>query len=72
MAETLKTILDNWIVAIILILAIAGVVKSIAKQIRRYACYRQELEFKHELLDREMSIDEIERLVRAKGSHPQE
>ena len=35
MAETLRTILDNWIVAIILILAIAGVVKSIANRLAR-------------------------------------
>jgi hypothetical protein len=55
----------NMIVLIVLIGCTAGVIGSIAKQIRKIACHRQELEFKRELIDRGMSADEVERVVRA-------
>lgn len=45
----------------------AGIVTSLFKQIRKFACQRQELEFKREMVDRGMSVEEIERLVQAKG-----
>jgi hypothetical protein len=57
----------NMIVLIVLIVATAGVVGTIVKQVRKYACHRQELEFKRELLDRGLPVDEIERIVRARG-----
>jgi len=54
----------NMFVLVVLIVSGTGLITSIAKQCRKYACHRQELEFKRELLDRGMSIDEIERVVR--------
>ena len=52
----------NMVVMIVLIFAVAGVITSVTKQIRKFACHRQEIDFKRELLDRGLSIEEIERL----------
>ncbi len=40
----------------------------VASQIRKYACYRHELEFKRDLVERGLSVDEIERVVAAKSA----
>jgi hypothetical protein len=56
----------------ILLLPVAFVglalIAVIASQVRKYACYRHELEFKRDLVERGLSIDEIERVVAAKTS----
>jgi hypothetical protein len=57
----------NMIVLVVLIGSTAGVIGTIAKQLRRYACHRQELEFKREMLERGMSAGEIEQVIRAQG-----
>ncbi len=53
------------IVLVCLFFSLAGIVNTVAKQIRRYACHRQELDLKRELLDRGMGVEEIERVVQA-------
>jgi len=53
------------IVLIMIVFCGAGVVTSLAKQCRKYSCHRQEIDFKRDLLDRGMTADEIERVVRA-------
>jgi len=55
----------NMIVLVVLIGSVAGVLTGIAKQIRKYGCHRQDLDFKRELVDRGLAADEIERIVRA-------
>jgi cell division protein FtsL len=57
----------NMVVYIMLIICGSGVITSIFKQVRKYACHRQELEFKREMLDRGMSVDEVEQVVRARS-----
>lgn len=57
----------NMVVLIVLICTMAGVVTSIAKEIRKFACHRQEVAFKQELVDRGLATDEIERLIAANG-----
>jgi hypothetical protein len=57
----------NMIVLVVLISCAAGVITSIAKQIRKYGSHRQELDFKRELVERGMSVDEIERIIAATG-----
>ena len=57
----------NMVVYIMLIVCGSGVLTSISKQIRKYACHRQELDFKREMLDRGMSVEEIEQVVRARS-----
>ena len=46
--------------------AIAAMFGAIAKEIRKFACHREELDFKRELLDRGMTADEVERLVQVR------
>lgn len=57
----------NMVVLIVLIMSLAGVCTSLGKQVRKYACHRQELEFKRQMLDRGLATEEIERLVRVHG-----
>jgi hypothetical protein len=57
----------NMIIVIIAIVSISGIITSIGKQIRKYACLRHELDFKREMVDRGMSVDEIEQLVKARS-----
>lgn len=56
----------NFVVILMMVMCGAGIVTSLFKQIRKFACHRQELEFKREMVDRGMSVEEIERLVQAK------
>jgi hypothetical protein len=56
----------NMIVLVVLIGSIAGVISSIAKQIRKYACHCGETRLKRELVERGLSVEEIERIVTAK------
>jgi hypothetical protein len=56
------------IVLVVLIGCIASVVKAVAKQSRTYASHRAELNLKRELVERGLSVDEIERVMAAKSS----
>jgi hypothetical protein len=55
----------NMIVLVVLFGSVAGVLTGIATQIRKYGSHRQDVEFKRELVDRGLSADEIERIIRA-------
>jgi len=55
----------NMVVMIVLIVCIAGMVTGVAKEIRKFFCHRQEIEFKRELVDRGLGGDEIERIMAA-------
>jgi cell division protein FtsL len=55
----------NMIVLIVLIASVAGVITSVAKEIRRYFCHREEMELKREMLDRGMEGHQIEQVMRA-------
>ena len=58
----------NMIVLVMLISCIASVVKVIAKQSRAYASHRAEMNLKRELVERGLSVDEIERVIAARSS----
>ena len=62
----------NMIVLIVLFGCMAGVLGGIATQIRKYGCHRQDVEFKRELVDRGLSADEIERIIKARPDEPVE
>jgi hypothetical protein len=66
MSDVLRPLFDNWIVLIMLICVVSGVITSIAKQIRKYGCHRSETELKRELVERGLSVEEIERVISAK------
>jgi hypothetical protein len=74
MGEFLESIITaipppfNMVVMIVLICTTAGVVTGIAKQVRKYACHREEIELKREMLESGIPVDEIERVIRAKRS----
>jgi hypothetical protein len=53
----------------IVLFAVAGIV-LVAVQIREYACHRQDLRFKRELIEQGYSVDEIERLIAGKNNLP--
>jgi hypothetical protein len=57
----------NMIVLIALIAMIGGLIGGAAKQFRHWACHRQELELKRELVERGLSADEIVKVIEASG-----
>jgi hypothetical protein len=57
----------NSILVIPLAFVALALIVAVASEIRKYACYRHELEFKRDLVERGLSIDEIERVVAAKS-----
>ena len=57
----------NMVVFVVLIATLGTVLKVIAKQTSAYFSQRQELEFKRELLDRGLTGEEVERVIRARG-----
>jgi hypothetical protein len=58
----------NMIVVIVLICCTTGVITSLFKQIRKYSSYRHDVYLKRELVERGLSVEEIERIVSARGS----
>jgi hypothetical protein len=58
----------NMIVMVVLITCTTGVITSLFKQIRKYGCYRRDVDLKRELVERGLSVDEVERIVAAKGN----
>jgi hypothetical protein len=72
MGSALQSVVDipppfNMIVLIVLIITAGSAFTAAASQVRKYFTHRQELEFKRELLDRGMSAEEIERVVRVQS-----
>ena len=57
----------NMVVLVVFFGCVAGVLSTIIHQIRRYACHRHEIELKREMVERGLSVDEIERIVRARS-----
>lgn len=57
----------NFVLLLMLVIFGAGIITSLMKQIRKYATHRQELSFKREMIDRGMTVEEVERLVQAHG-----
>ena len=61
----------NMVVLIVLIGSVAGVIGTIAREVRKYFCHREEMEFKREMLDRGIDPQEIDRVMRAKTADVQ-
>ena len=57
----------NMVVVVVLIGCATGVLIEIAKQIRKFGCHRQDIEFKRELVERGLGADEIERIVQSQS-----
>lgn len=62
----------NMIILVALFGCATGAVTGIAAQLRKYACHRQEIDFKRELVERGLSAAEIEQIVTAEMPTQQE
>jgi hypothetical protein len=74
MSDSLSSLLNfnspfAMIVMVILIGSAAGVITAIAAQIGKYASHRADLHLKRELVERGLSVEEIERIVAAKSGN---
>ncbi|TWT72688.1 hypothetical protein Pla123a_39860 [Posidoniimonas polymericola] len=69
MYEVVKQVLEiqepfNMIIVVVFIGVLGGMVGAVVKELRKYATHRLDLEAKREMLDRGMSAEEIERVLR--------
>ena len=55
----------NMVVLVVMIACSAGVITGVAKEIRKFACHREDVELKRELLAGGMNAADIERVVNA-------
>ncbi|MEO1087253.1 MAG: hypothetical protein AAFY88_23710 [Acidobacteriota bacterium] len=53
----------SFVIWIVLICSAAGMVSAFAKELRKFACHRQDLAFKRELLDRGFEPGEVEQVA---------
>ncbi len=69
--DWLRTLGAPWhmVIIVVFLTTVAGLIGSLAKQIRKYACHRRETELKSDLVARGLSVDEIERVVAAKSHY---
>jgi hypothetical protein len=57
----------NMVVFLMLIGGIVAIISTLAKQIRKFACHRAETNLKRDLVDRGLSVEEIERVIAARS-----
>jgi hypothetical protein len=57
----------NMVVFLMLIGGIVAIIGTLTKQIRKFACHRAETNLKHDLVERGLSVEEIERVIAAKS-----
>jgi hypothetical protein len=72
MSEIIKSIMSigapfNMVVLIVLIGSLCTLIGTIASQLRIFANHRAEVQLKRELVERGLSVDEIERVIQAKA-----
>ena len=67
-ADWSKPFVENWFLTLVLIFAGASLIGTLAKQARKYACHQQELALKRDLVERGLTVEEIERIIAA-NSH---
>jgi len=57
----------NMVVLIVLMGSLCTLLGTIAAQVRIFVSHRADVQLKRELVERGLSVEEIERVVRAKG-----
>ena len=55
------------VIMVVLICTAAGILPALIKETGKYPCHRRDTELKRELVERGLSVDEIERIVAAGG-----
>jgi hypothetical protein len=68
MSDVLRSIVEiqspfNMVILVVLIGSIAGVIGTIATQVRKFASHRADIQLKRELVERGLTAEEIERIV---------
>jgi hypothetical protein len=58
----------NMVVLVVMLGSLAGVITTVVVQIGQYASHRADVNLKRDLVDRGLSVEEIERIVSAKPS----
>jgi hypothetical protein len=72
MSEFIKSIMSigapfNMVVLIVLIGSVCTLLGTVAAQLRIFASHRADVQLKRELVERGLSVDEIERVMKAKS-----
>lgn len=62
----------NMIVYVVLIICATSVLCAITGECRKYFAHREEIAFKRELIDRGLSVEEVERVVRTSSQSYEE
>jgi hypothetical protein len=70
--EIVETLLHNWIALVVLIGCVSGVITAIAAELRKYGSHRHEVDLKRELVERGLSVEEIERIIAARPAKNKE
>jgi len=70
MMEFISTIVNitppfNMIMIVVVVGCVTGVITTLLKEARKYACHRHDVELKRDLVERGLSVEEIERIVKA-------
>jgi hypothetical protein len=55
------------IFVIVFVVVVGGVINTIVGHVRKFGQHQQELDFKREMVERGLSIEEIERLLRMRS-----
>lgn len=56
----------NMVVMVVFIGSVAGLIGTLAKEVRQYLCHQAEMEFEREMVARGMKSHEIEQVMQAK------
>lgn len=62
----------NMVVLITLIICASTLIGAVAAEIRKFATHRQDVALKRELVDRGLSVEEVERIVRSSSNSREE
>jgi hypothetical protein len=58
----------SMVVFLMLIGGAVAIISTLAKQIRKFACHHAEVNLKRDLVERGLSVEEIERVIAAKSA----
>ena len=56
------------IVNVVFVMVVGGVINTIVGHVRRFGQHQQELDFKREMVERGLSVEEIERLMQMRSA----
>ena len=57
----------NFVIGLVLIICASSVIGGLITEVRKFASHRAEIQLKRELVERGLDMDEIERVIAARG-----